>query len=1155
VLVSTRLTCPRGHQWEPNSSPAGRCPVCGDAARPGEGTATVNLKGQRPLPVDSPSTIPPDGTALPPPTVAPVGDLPGYEILGEIGRGGMGVVYKARQTSLKRMVAIKMVLSGPHAGPAERARFRTEAEAVARLEHPNIVRIYEVGEHDGWPFLSLEYVGGGTLSQRAAGRPLPAREAVRLVEALARAMHYAHERGVLHRDLKPANVLLTEDGVPKITDFGLAKQLGEEGPTLTDAVMGTPAYMAPEQLMGRSRDLGPATDVYALGAVLYECLTGRPPFRGESKMETLEQVRLKDPPPPSRLLGTLPGDLDTICLKCMDKDVRQRYPSAVELADDLARFLHGEPIWARPPGAVELVWKWARRRPAVAGLLAALAVVFVTGFAAVTVLWLRALAAEGEAMRRAAAESAARAAADDERGQADRARETAERLRGEAERREARLALERALALCEQGDADRGLLGLAQALDLADRLGNAGLERAARVNLAEWSGQLSVPGPDLSLGTAEVRGVAFAPDGKAALTASGLAFTRWDLAADPPRPAPVGGVLAMAGHRARSVARSPDGRHVAVSRSDGAVRVFDLADQQGRWVTLSHGKEVVWSVAYSGDGRFLATGSADRTARVWDAATGNPVGTPLPHPDMVLGVALSPDGKALATGCRDSAARLWDVATGQAVGEPLPHGAAVLAAAFSPDGRVLATASRDGTARLWDAATRRALGEPLRHTDEAVAVAFSGDGRTLLTGSHDGTARLWQVATGEPLGPPVRHDGQVTCVALSPDGRLALVGHQDGTARLWRVPREQALGPPLPHSRAIHTVAFAPRGGRVFTAGMDAARLWDARTGTPLTRSANTEWVRGAAFAPDGEAAVTINWFDNLAEWDLTPPYRPDAAPQRLPFALEGSATAVAFTPDGKRLLAVPIKADRLVQSWDVDTRGPLGEGLTHDAAVLCLAVSGDSRLLAAGCRDRTVWLWDLASDRRVGRPLPHPDLAQAVALSPDGALLAAGCRDGTARLWDSRSGQGLPAVPQHRGEVLAVAFSPDGRRLLAGSADRTARVWDVETGLPLGPPLWHRDAVQAVAFSPDGAEILTGGRDSVAQRWRAPGGPLGGTAAEARLWAEALTGKEAEGGGWRRLDDAGWRRRLAELAGPEHAAFLQAAEPLRPLPVVPEPE
>jgi tetratricopeptide (TPR) repeat protein/predicted Ser/Thr protein kinase len=324
--------------------------------------------------------------------------VPGYEVLDELGRGGMGVVYRARQTGLKRLVALKMIRAGEHAGAEEVARFRAEAEALARLQHPNIVQVYEVGECDGRPFFSLELVEGGSLAQRLAGTPQLPREAAALLETLARAVDAAHRAGVIHRDLKPANVLLTPDGVPKITDFGLAKRLDVEvGQTQSGAIMGTPSYMAPEQAAGKSREIGPAADVYALGAVLYELLTGRPPFRAESPMDTLLQVLQQEPVSPRLLNPRLPRDLVTICLHCLHKEPARRYASAAELADDLRRFLAEEPIRARPVGPLERGLKWARRHPARAAL-AGVSTALVLGVVGGLFAWQH-LRAEGELAR------------------------------------------------------------------------------------------------------------------------------------------------------------------------------------------------------------------------------------------------------------------------------------------------------------------------------------------------------------------------------------------------------------------------------------------------------------------------------------------------------------------------------------------------------------------------------------------------------------------------------------------------------------------------------------------------------------------------------------------------------------------------------------
>jgi hypothetical protein len=296
--------------------------------------------------------------------------VPGYEILAELGRGGMGVVYQARHIRLNRLVALKMVLHGSHASPADLVRFLAEAEAVAQLQHPHIVQIYETGQQAGLPFFSLEYVQGGTLAQRLQAGPLPPREAARLAETLARAVHHAHQHGVVHRDLKPSNVLLAEDGTPKITDFGLAKRVTQgSGLTATGAILGTPSYMAPEQAGGK-KDVTLLCDVYALGALLYEMVTGRPPFQAPTPMVTIMQVLTDEPVPPSRLQPGLPRDLETICLKCLQKEPHKRYASAAALADDLARYREDRPIVARPVSRPERAWRWCRRNPVVAGLIA-----------------------------------------------------------------------------------------------------------------------------------------------------------------------------------------------------------------------------------------------------------------------------------------------------------------------------------------------------------------------------------------------------------------------------------------------------------------------------------------------------------------------------------------------------------------------------------------------------------------------------------------------------------------------------------------------------------------------------------------------------------------------------------------------------------------
>lgn len=397
-----KATCANGHEWETPLSQADAggteaqeiCPVCG--GRP----VTVNMGSlglDRTLEQqDTSSKHTESAVSIPPEKV-----IAGYEILATLGHGGMGVVYKARQQALNRIVALKMIRAGHETNPQQVARFHTEAQAVARLQHPNIVQIYEVGQHNGQPFFSLEYVSGGSLTGKLKSMLPQSRQAAQLCETLAQAVHFAHQRGIVHRDLKPGNILLTADGVPKITDFGLAKYLepresSEHALTRSGDILGTPSYMAPEQAAGNIRGIGAHTDVYALGAILYEMLTGRAPFLGKTTMETLQQVLSDDPLPPSLLLPRIPRDLQTICMTCLNKDPGRRYASAEALAEDLRAFLSGEPIQARPTTRWERVVKWILRRPGTAFMLAA-AVVILAGFL-IGALWFNTLAVAAVAL-------------------------------------------------------------------------------------------------------------------------------------------------------------------------------------------------------------------------------------------------------------------------------------------------------------------------------------------------------------------------------------------------------------------------------------------------------------------------------------------------------------------------------------------------------------------------------------------------------------------------------------------------------------------------------------------------------------------------------------------------------------------------------------
>jgi serine/threonine protein kinase len=749
------FTCRHGHQWQPevNGSAATVqrvvCPQCGEGAEtflgggpapvqtlnPRTGSYHPQAAGPPPLPdPEDPETVPPRepgvGTVdLPPPLPgskppAPEGtEIPGYEILGVLGRGGMGVVYKARQVSLKRLVALKMILAGSHAGPADLARFRVEAEAVARLQHPNIVQIYEVSEVSGLPYFSLEYVGGGSLARELAGTPMRSRRAAELLETLARAVHHAHRREIVHRDLKPANVLLTRDGVPKVADFGLAKQLETEGEHLTrsGAIMGTPSYMAPEQAEGKTKHIGPAADVYALGAILYEMLTGRPPFRAETPLDTILQVVSEEPVPPRRLQSKVPRDLETICLKCLEKRPAQRYPSAKALADDLRRFLNGEPIHARILGVVGRAWNWAKTHPgysvaAVALFLCAIMFIFDQLLRMASIPDFPALPQKINFVP-------------DQRRQAPPPKIALDPVPTRAPR-----MLRTGRRLQTIAFSPNGALIAAAGDDRVITLWQPATGKTARI---------------LRGHTDTISSVAFRPDGGRLASASWDGTVRvWDVASGQT-------VLTFPGHgrRVLSVAFSPDGQRLASGGIDPTVLVWE-ADSGKLVHALTGHTDHVTCVTFSPDGKHLATGSWDRTVRVWDATTGQLVFTFAGHKSQIVNVVFSPDGSRLASAGVDHRVMVWDPLTGEEFKSFRGNNGEMSSTALSRDGRLVAQAGWDKMVRLWDAASGRALFRPLSHAHFISCVAFDPEGRRLAAAGWDGTVQVWNIpAAGKAAHP------------------------------------------------------------------------------------------------------------------------------------------------------------------------------------------------------------------------------------------------------------------------------------------------------------------------------------------------------------------------------------------------------------------
>jgi eukaryotic-like serine/threonine-protein kinase len=1051
--------------------------------------------------------------------------VPGYEILGELGRGGMGVVYRARQTGLKRVVALKMVLAGGRAGPDQVARFRAEAEAVAGLRHPGIVQVFDIGEYEGRPYFSMEFVDGPSLAQELARELPPPRTAAAVVAGLAVAVHAAHQQGVIHRDLKPGNILLGKDEFtqneepktpvglqssflsrhtafqPKIADFGLAKQVqGESDLTHTGAVLGTPCYMAPEQAAGDATAVGPAADVYALGGILYECLTGRPPFRGATLADTYDQVLRTDPIPPSRLQAGVPRDLEVICLKCLRKEPNRRYASAAALADDLRRFLEGQAILARPAGWIERGWRWCRRRPAVAALLAVVATTLVGGTAGVLYF---AIQADREADRanqlRVAAEGAAASEAEANR----QAQAAAEGLR----RSLTRLHITTGNRFLEATPPDRGPAAwwFARAWESEGEQADALTEAGHRLRV----GFAIAQGPQLVGMCFHNRPVAdalFDSSGKFVLTRTDSSVAQvWD----PFKGEPV----ARLEHPRKvtaSAIRSAGGQATTGSE-DGSVRLWDVPT--GRLLrTIPQGGPVLF-VSYERGGKLLVAATAAGAVHFWNPDTGEPAAPSLKLARAVYAVGFSPDGRRAVTADAGHAARVWEVDTGKPVAGPFPHRDHRTAdevaiayrcwPAFHPKRPLLAVVHPQHVVRVWDLDTGRAVGNRfefrtavhqvrftpdgsrllahvgntinalaldgapsilLRHPRESPRSCLSPDGKTLATCSTGGAVHLWNTVTYREIGRPLRYADGVQALAFSPDGRHLLAASHDGTARVWRIDSR------LPEGKYDYDCGradrvrlpdggdqrvFDPAGKREVRFGKDGARLRD-RTGPAAVPLPHARPVVEARFTPDGRRVLTRDDGETVRLWDAATG-QPIGRPVILPTPLREMTPSA----DGGRLLTVE--------------RGP-----------------------AAAGHERVVTVWEFPAGKPVFGPMSkwdsgpqvfeHPRMFRRIStatLSPDGtrAVLASDA-SGALGVWDVNAGTELGRTVGYRGLLYGVRFAADGRRFLTHGSDTIARLWDAATVTPAGPPLRHPRFCSLADVSEDGVRVVTIDSGDAIQLW-----------------------------------------------------------------------
>jgi WD40 repeat protein/serine/threonine protein kinase len=1064
------------------------CPRCEAAVEALDSTSDPiidSLRSCSGLPI-SPSPL--DVTV---PTMTRVGE---YEILGELGRGGMGVVLKACHLRLNRVVALKILPGGEFASEGYRARFVAEAEAVARLQHPNIVQLFDFGEWNDTssgspvPYFTLEYVDGGNLKSRLDGKPQPPERAAQWLLTLARAVQHAHGQGIVHRDLKPSNVLVTSEGQLKLCDFGVAKILTRASDqTLGGLLVGTPEYMAPEQASGDARDAGPAADVYALGTILYTMLTGRPPFQSASIADTLEQVRSQEPVAPRRLQPSVPNDLQTICLKCLQKEPRRRYSSAAALAEDLDRFLSHRPILARPTSLLERTWKRARRRPTEALLISGIAATAIIGFALVVWQWRRAetkAADEAEANQRA---------------------QHARRLSLE---QQAELALRQGLALCDEGEVKHGLLWLDRSLHLAASAQAGSLDRSIRTNIAAWEDQLCRPEQGLGL-REPIAELVCSPDGRSLATISGHAAVRITSAAGTGGP--------MADERLPTARRA---QHIAyVPRGEG----------------------------------FIATATDDGRVTIWDPAARRPIGAALVHPPgrSVVAIISTPDGATLITCCDDGSIRRWDVATGELIGPKLQHGAGAgeRTLAVSPDGRTLISGGEDEMALRWDLATGRRIAPPMQHDSAITAIAFGRYGRSIIIGTHDGKLHIWDsegtrisvlpsqgaAVTGldvapagdifaaataggvirlwdfNMLGSPVQivmPGRAATRVAFHPGGRILATGQDDGTIRLWTSPRSLAVGRPTRLDRPIEALSFRD-GSRLLVAAGGEVRTWDFDHNEKPTPAGTAQSpVELTVLGPDSRIVATVHRVGarggRVELRDATSRNLLRATPEQ-PEPIVGAA----FSPDSRSLLTWSDRPDG-TRLWDVATLQdprPMLHGL--EVPVQRAVFRTDGRTILLGCRDGTSRLWDVASDEEINPGLrpQHVYPVTAVAYPPRGERVVAGCQDGSVGMWDLSTGKRLFETRGRSSEVTDLTFSPDGHMILTAGADGTVRFLDATSGQPLGPSLHHPDAVQCAAFHPDGQSIATGTKGGEIRRWRVPRPPATGTYDEIRRRIAEETG------------------------------------------------
>jgi WD40 repeat protein/tRNA A-37 threonylcarbamoyl transferase component Bud32 len=958
-----------------------------------------------------------------------------FKILDAAGAGAFGKVYRARDPQLDRIVAIKVPRTGNLTTDEEVDRFVREGQNAAQLRHRGIVSVFDVDFHDDLPFVVSEFVAGLTLSDRLRISRPSARDSAQICAQVADALDYAHEHGIVHRDVKPSNILIDEDGSPRIMDFGIAKRdTGEVTMTMEGQILGTPAYMSPEQADGRSHDVDGRSDVYSVGVILYEMLTGERPFRGNHRM-LIHQTLHDEPKLPRSINDKVPPDLETITMKAMSKEPEKRYETADSLSDDLGRWMKGEPIQARPVGSAERLWRWCKRNPTVAGL---------TGIAVALLVAVAVVSTVGY-------------------------------IRTEAARAEVELSLyynRIALAYREWRTANTQAVG-----ELLE-------ECPPHLRHWEWGylfglcnlGQLQVTE------NFEITSVAFSPDGS--LIASSSPKGRIKI-----RDSTTGEVVANPkGHSkfVSSVAFSPNGNWLASGSQDSTVKVWDVSTG-GESFSLTGHESLVSNISFTRDSARIAAAGTDGTIIVWDLRTRESVlaikGPPIVENSIPItySIALNPDCTRFGSGSSAGTIRLWNAETDEATLDIEQIGGSIQCVALSPDGARFAVGAHDSSIRIWDADTGGDIGTLNGHSYHVLSLGFSPDGNWLASGSGDNTIKLWDLGKHRAAATLRGHGGAVLSVAYSPDGRRIVSGSQDRTIRFWDVAEILEADSRTGHKGYILGVAYSPDGRRIASAGLDGTvRLWDGASGDPiLTLEQDGGSVGSVVFSSDGRRLISGSKDGNIRVWDIKS--------RRLIQTLIGHSMGVrtvAVAPDGRWIASGSV--DQLIKLWESETGQEIRSLKGHENMVSCVAFNPDGRRIASGSTDE-IKVWNAETGQEIKTLVGHSGLIKGLSFSPDGRWLASASNDHTVKLWIAETGELVRELKGHSDQVVSVAFSPDGKRIVTSSVGRsnnTIRLWDPETGQEVMVIDQKANPAMSVAFSPDGRRIVLGGRSGRIEIW-----------------------------------------------------------------------